>query len=70
MFHDSYVAGMLRFTLSSPEYDGAMHEGILPALRRGALSFSNPGMPPPNDTTTNVLTSDLFLMTIEKSVIK
>jgi hypothetical protein len=48
MFHDSYVTGMSRFTLSSLEYDGAMHEGISPALRRGPLSFSN-GMPPPND---------------------
>jgi hypothetical protein len=27
MFHDSYVAGMSRFTPSLPEYDGAMHEG-------------------------------------------
>jgi hypothetical protein len=49
MFHDSYVAGMSRFTSSPPEYDGAMHEGISPALRRGPLSFSNPGMPLPND---------------------
>jgi hypothetical protein len=48
MFHDSYVAGMSRFTPSPPEYDTAMHEGISPALRRGPLSFSN-GMPPPND---------------------
>jgi hypothetical protein len=31
MFHDSYVAGMSRFTPSLPEYDGAMHEGISPA---------------------------------------
>jgi hypothetical protein len=48
MFHDSYIASMSRFTPSPPEYDGAMHEGISPALRRGPLSFSN-GMPPPND---------------------
>jgi hypothetical protein len=48
MFHNSYIAGMSRFTTSPPEYDGAMHEGISPALRRGPLSFSN-GMPPPND---------------------
>jgi hypothetical protein len=48
MFHDSYVAGMSRFTPSSPEYDAAMHEDIWPALRRGPLSFSK-GMPPPND---------------------
>jgi hypothetical protein len=38
MFHDSYVASMSRFTPSPPEYDGAMHEGISPALRRGPLS--------------------------------
>jgi hypothetical protein len=49
MFHDTYVPGMSRFTLSPPEYDAAMHEGISPALRRGSLSFSN-GMPPPNDS--------------------
>jgi hypothetical protein len=48
MFHDSYVAGMSRFTPSLSEYDGAMHEGISPALRRGPLFFSN-GMPPSND---------------------
>jgi hypothetical protein len=36
------------FSLSPPEYDTAMHEGISPALRRGPLSFSH-GMPPPND---------------------
>jgi hypothetical protein len=34
MFHDSYVAGMSRFTPSPLEYDGAVHEGISPALRR------------------------------------
>jgi hypothetical protein len=33
MFHDSYVADMSRFTPSPPEYDGAMNEGISPALR-------------------------------------
>jgi hypothetical protein len=48
MFHDSYIAGMSRFTPSPSEYDCVMHEGISPALRRGPLSFSN-GMPPPND---------------------
>jgi hypothetical protein len=48
MFHDSYVAGMSRFTTSPPEYNAAMDEGISPVLRRGPLSFSN-GMPPPND---------------------
>jgi hypothetical protein len=48
MFHDSYVPGMSRFTPSPPEYDAAMHEGILPALRRGPLSFFH-GMPPPNE---------------------
>jgi hypothetical protein len=39
---------MSRFTLSPPEYDAAMHEGISPALCRGPLSFSH-GMPPLND---------------------
>jgi hypothetical protein len=39
MFHDSYVAGISRFTPSPPEYDDAMHEGISPALRRGPLSL-------------------------------
>jgi hypothetical protein len=29
MFHDSYVAGMSRFTPSSPEYDSVMHKGNL-----------------------------------------
>jgi hypothetical protein len=48
MFHGTYVPDMSRFTLSPPEYDAAMHEGISPALRQGPLSFSN-GMPPPND---------------------
>jgi hypothetical protein len=48
MFHETYVPGMSRFTLSPPEYDAAMHEGISPALRRGPLSFSH-RMPPPND---------------------
>jgi hypothetical protein len=48
MFHESYVAGMSRFTPSPPEYDAAMHEGISPALLQGPLSFSN-RMPPPND---------------------
>jgi hypothetical protein len=33
MFHETYVPGMSRFTLSPPEYDAAMHEGISPALR-------------------------------------
>jgi hypothetical protein len=50
MFHDSYIANMSRFTRSPLEYDDAMHEGISPALHRGPLSFSNPGMPPPNDS--------------------
>jgi hypothetical protein len=35
MFHDTYVPGMSRFTLSPLEYDTAMQEGISPALRRG-----------------------------------
>jgi hypothetical protein len=48
MFHKTYVPGMSRFTPSPLEYDAAMHEGILPALRRGTLSFSH-GMPLPND---------------------
>jgi hypothetical protein len=48
MYHETYVPGMSRFTLSPPEYDAAMHKGISPALRRGPLSFSQ-GMPPPND---------------------
>jgi hypothetical protein len=48
MFHKTYVPGMSRFTLSPPEYNAAMHEGISPALRRGPLSFSH-GMLPPND---------------------
>jgi hypothetical protein len=48
MFHESYIAGMSRFTPSPPEYDVAMHKGISPVLRRGPLSFSS-GMPPPND---------------------
>jgi hypothetical protein len=47
IFHETYIPAMSRFTPSSPEYDAAaMHEGILPALRRGPLSY---GMPPPND---------------------
>jgi hypothetical protein len=49
MFHETYVPGMSRFTPSPPKYDAVMHEGISPALRRGPLSFSHVGMPPPND---------------------
>jgi hypothetical protein len=48
MFHETYVPGMSRFTLSPPVYDAAMHEGISSALRQGPLSFSH-GMPPLND---------------------
>jgi hypothetical protein len=46
MFHETYGPGMSRFTPSPPEYDVAMHEGILPALHRGPLSY---GMLLPND---------------------
>jgi hypothetical protein len=49
MFQENFTPAMLRFTPSPPEYDAAMHEGISPALRRGPLSFSSHGMPPPND---------------------
>jgi hypothetical protein len=48
MFHETYTPAMSRFTLSPPEYDVALHEGISPALRRGPLSY---GMPPPTDAT-------------------
>jgi hypothetical protein len=35
MFHDSYIPGMSRFTLSPSEYDTAMQEGISPACTEG-----------------------------------
>jgi hypothetical protein len=33
MFQESYVPAMSRFTLSPPEYDAAMHEGISEGFR-------------------------------------
>jgi hypothetical protein len=49
MFQENFAPAMSRFTPSPPEYDATMHEGISPALRRGPLSISSHGMPPPND---------------------
>ncbi|KAK1631505.1 hypothetical protein QYE76_005820 [Lolium multiflorum] len=46
---DTYAAGMAGFRPSPPVYDAVMYEGISPALRRGPLFFSNPGMPPLNE---------------------
>lgn len=64
-----HVPGHLRrrheeFTPSPPEYDGAMYEGISPALRRGPLYFSNPGIPPPNDGVMHeMITSGSMVIT-------
>ncbi|KAK1684385.1 hypothetical protein QYE76_045233 [Lolium multiflorum] len=61
LFQDTYAVGMAGFTPSPTAYDGAMYVGISPALRRGSLSFSNPGMLPPNERVMHEMITSGFM---------